>query len=389
MSEPDIEAQIQELLDQASYLGPSYARLALYEEAVRLSDLTNDVKRQFRLRKTLIDAAVVCSRHDLALVVFSWCWAKSQALPEQFPPVDLLWEYKWIIGVCWKFPNVSNDEIERHFQAMEQAYREHGSTLNMIYNVRMNGEMYCGHMDRATEYYEQFLASERDRWSDCQACERNTLIEYFSLLGDDQSAVDTAKDLLNGRYSCRSVPESTYANLLLPLLRLRQPERALEMHLKGYAKIKRRPGYAAHAALHLQFLALTGNWSEGWKIFKKYLAEGWNMTVPWPRYEFLRDAMFFLNNYPPRSGRPPSMRVPAEMKLGEANQLVPLPQIAETFTAQARVLAEQFDRRNGNRTQQDLLDKQPELWQLAVDLPLPGSSAKGAKKSSSIRAQDE
>lgn len=370
MSEPDIESQIQELLDQASCLGTGLARLALYEEAVRLSDLTNDVKRQFQRRKTLIDEAVFCRRQELALVTFSWCWAKSQASPEEFPPVNLLWEYKWIIGVSWKYPNVTNAEIERHYEEMERAYREHGSTLQVIYYMRMDKSICCGQVEEAKKYFELYRETARDRWSDCQACERHSMIEYFALLGEDQQVIDTAKDLLNGRYSCRSVPDVTYSNLLLPYLRLRQPDRALAIHVKGYAKIKRKPGYAAHAAQHLQFLALTGNWSEGWKIFKKYLAEGWNTKVPWTRYEFLREAAFFLTNYPQRSGRAPSLRVPPEMKLGEPNKLIPLPQIAAAVATEARVLAEQFDRRNGNRTQQDILDKQPELWQYAVELPL-------------------
>jgi hypothetical protein len=374
MSELDIDARIQELEDQAGSLPASLARLALYEEAVRLSDLTKNLKQQYRLRKFLINDSVYCDRYELSLVAFAWCWAQSKAAPKKFPRVNLLWEYKWIINSIWMFPQISKTEIERHYDEMEQAYREHGSTLQVVYYWRMDGAMNCGHMEVAAKCYELYQNTARDRWSDCHACERNNLIEFYALTGQDQQAIDSAKDLLNGRYSCTSVPESTYSKLMIPYLRLGKPDQALAMHRRGYAQIKSKPGYGGSYAVHLQTLALTGNWSEGWKLFKKHLAESWNASVPWRRYEFLRGASFFLNNYPRSAGRPPALRVPPEMNLGETKKLIPLPDVAAAVTAEARALAASFDHRNGNRAQQDDLDKQQELWKYAVDLPLTEKS---------------
>ena len=375
-SPADLETQIQILQRGTRQMPEGPARVAVYQEMVRLQDLTGDLQKQYALRTQLIREGVFGGRKDLAIVAFSWCWAKAQELPEQFPPANLLWQYKWIIGAVWQFPRITNREIENHLNEMERAFREHGSTMQVVYNYRMDAAMYCGHLEQAAKYYELYRGTQRDSWSDCQACERNGLLEYFSLLGDDQRVMDKAKDLLNGRYSCATIPTLTYNKVLIPLLRLGEPERALAMHEKGYNKIKRRSDYAANTAQHLLLLALTGNWDDGLKILKKHFADGWNQPIPWRRMQYLKGAAFFLQHYPGVQDKRRTMRVPPEMNLGgeKEKRALPLAEIAPAVSVEFHSLADSFDQRNGNTAQRDAWKRQADLWQYAVVMPLPSKT---------------
>lgn len=248
----DPQSQIDQLLEQAQSLPKGTVRAGLYQEAVRLSDLVGDLEQQYELRMNLMHETSWLLK-TASIVAFAWCWAKSQEYPERFPPINLLWQYKSVIEAVWQFPQVSNETIEQHYQEMERAFREHGGSLQAVYFYRMDGAMYCSRMGEAAKYHDLFLDAPRDHWSDCQACRLSNLIEYYVLIPNDRLVMETAADLLNGRFKCTHVPQNTYHKLLLPLLRLRDPALAMALHHKGYNAAKRGM-YPNSIGSHLQFL---------------------------------------------------------------------------------------------------------------------------------------
>lgn len=380
-SEPDIEDTIGGLMDFAESLDNGPAKVAVLQEAVRLGDLTDNLERHYWLRYQLMEASMFAGQSDVGLVAFSWCLAKSREYPEQFPVSNLLWSYKWVVNSLKDFHQFSLTQIEKMFGEMEQCYREHGSTLNVIYLKRMELGLAIGNLPLAEAGYAQFEQSERDELSDCLACEKDILVQYFLAVGQEQHAIDIAQDLIKRKFSCAEIPHRTYNHLLLPLLKQGNAPRALEYQRKAYRLIRGNPEFIDYIGSHLCLLALTGNWERGIKLLQKSLPMGWNVHVPLLKYRYLRGALFFLDNLVTRGAQDPLLRVPKQIRAVKETKQLPRAAVRERVANAAQRLAQAFDRRNGNNALQNELASLEQLWQFAVACPLPEKPKKESHES--------
>lgn len=388
-AEPNIEETIGGLVDFAEGLGRGPGQVAILQEAVRLGDLTEHVEWHYSLRYQLMEASMFAGQSDVGLVAFSWCLAKSREQPETFPVASLLWSYKWVVNSLKDFHQFSLAQIEQMFLEMEQCYREHGSTLNVIYLKRIELGIAIGNLPLAEAAYEQFAQTERDELSDCLACEKDILVQYYLGVGQDQQAIDLAMELITRKFSCAEIPHRTYNHLLLPLLKQGNAPRALEYQRKGYRLIRRNPEFIDYIGTHLVLLALTGNWDRGVKLLQKSLPMGWNVKVPILKYRYLRGVLFFLDNLATRGGQDSFLRIPKELRPDKETKQIPRAALREVIANEVQSLAVAFDRRNGNTALQDELARQQEMWQYAVACPLPENPAKESKQSSPTMGSDD
>jgi tetratricopeptide (TPR) repeat protein len=381
-SEPDIEDTLGALIDFAESLEHGPGQVALFQEAVRLGDLTDNPERAYWLRYKLMESSMFAGQQDVGLVAFSWCLAKSREQPETFPVANLLWSYKWVVNSLKDFHQFSLAQIEQMFGEMEQCYREHGSTLNVIYLKRMELGLAIGDRPLAEAAYSQFEQTGRDELSDCLACEKDVLVQYFLGVGQEQHAIDLAQDLIKRKFSCAEIPHRTYNHLLLPLLKQGDAPRALDYQRKAYRLIKRNPEFIDYIGTHIVLLALTGNWDRAVKLLQNSLPMGWNVHVPLLKYRYLRGVLFFLDSLATRGGQDPLLRVPKEIRPEKETKQLPRAGLREIVANEVQSLAVAFDRRNGNTALQNELASQHELWQYAVACPLPEKPAKESQQSS-------
>jgi hypothetical protein len=235
--------KVYDLLDEAEDHEDGPVKVSITEEAVRLADESQDEVLAYEARMDLIRAATFGGYPEKAMVAFTWCVGKSTEDPDRFPArdagTDLLWAYKWISGQLAGYPQISRAQIREIMDDMEEKYRAHSLSLRPIYENWAQMAMDCGDPEEEIlRHMDAFQAARRDGYANCAACERNFQVTILTFLRKDQEALDLAEPLLNGQEGCAEVPHGTYATVLLPLLRMGDPERAQRFHKRGYEMIR-------------------------------------------------------------------------------------------------------------------------------------------------------
>src|SRR5262249_45239648 len=233
--------QIDELLGKANALGHGPAQIALVEEAVNLADQHNDADAGFDARLEFVSAALFAGQPDRMLVAFAWMLAQFDRDPELYDAHRLLWQYKWVVNALPDFPQITRTQIEEMFADMERRYRAAGASMETIFFKKRAVAYKMGDLPAAGEGHRALAGLPRDELSDCLACEMDAKVEYLFVHHEYEQGVAAAGPILRGRYTCSEVPQVTYAQLLVPLLRLERGDEAAQHHLVGYKMIARNP----------------------------------------------------------------------------------------------------------------------------------------------------
>jgi hypothetical protein len=345
---PELEEQIEDLLDEAEGLDHGPVQLALVERAVEIADVHNDLDVSFHARMTLVEAAIFGDRPDIALVAFSWLLSKFDAEPDRFDSFQLLWSYKWILGHVAHFPTIPKDRIDDLFDDMKRRYKAEGSTLHAYWTLRRDNAQTMGDKAEAKKANAKMLLTPRDHLSDCLACVQDGNVDLYAFLGDDDAAVK-AKPILSGRMSCSIVPECTYAGVVLPFLRLGNVKRAMECFTTGYQLIGRQSTFLPQKAKYIVGLTLTDNLSRAVKLLDRHLPEALASADPLAKFDFYLAARLLLEQFAETGKKTVPIRVPKLMELGgEAKPTVAA--YSGWLDAELKGLATAFDARNGNKS---------------------------------------
>src|SRR5262249_18684019 len=214
--------------------------------------------------------------------------------------------------------------------------------------------------------------NRRDQLSDCHACEIDSDVEYFFFLGDDQQGVAKAAPILQGRYSCSEVPQLTYAQLLLQMLRLDRGAEEIKHRIKGCRMIS---GYAVEfmpqLSLHLQFLVLTDNYPKAVKLFEKHLILAMETACLAWRFDFYLAAKLLLERLADTGRQGLKLRLPENFPVASESGEYSLARLTDWFNQQLADMAGRFDARNGNDYCKRRILDLPKVKALATPIPLP------------------
>jgi len=359
---------IVELEERADALGDGAVKIAILEEAVRIADLHHDTKTAYAARQKLVRAGTFGGRPDIALVAFSWCVAQADRDPKTYDETELLWQYKWVAGGISNFPNITREQIDALFADMSMRYERHGSTMHAVYQIRR--EVAVDMFDRtiAETAYTRCEQLKRDDLSNCKACVLDSLIDYHEFLGDDTTAVEVAKPIVDGKMSCSKIPQRSYAKVLLPYLRLGKPDRGLKYYKVGYRMIRTSEDFVVTKAQYITFLALTGNLMRAERLFQRHFPEAIRAATPRWRFEFFLAARLFITQLLAVKGAA-LLTVPPELRAG-GEMLQPATSVAEWLDGQLNELATAFDTRNGNDGCKRQIANFKSLGKYAVNCPV-------------------
>ncbi|HEX8748891.1 MAG TPA: hypothetical protein VF717_17080 [Pyrinomonadaceae bacterium] len=343
----DIEGKVKELIDRAYYMEEGDERISMLEEAVRLADTTSDVKLQYDARDSFIEAAYFGGVPEKALVAYVWCLAQYDRDPEHFWEWKILWRYKWMVNVICDFPQISKEQIYEMLDDMERRFRQTGRGLRAVYKYRYRTERFFGNRQEALRYYELAEQARRDDLTDCAACETDDQVSYRLYLGDDALALRIAEPLLEGRDKCRSVPQRTYARLLVPLLRMGQPEKAWQYHISAYSMIATDRSMLEYLCSNFIFLSLYNDLKGAARLLEKHFRWTEENTNPYDRFLFHRAAWLFLETAQEAGQTVLALQMARSFPLYDAGGSYRTADLKDWFQARARELAARFDARNG------------------------------------------
>ncbi len=363
MVDHDAESQYSEVVGRAEDAPYGNAKVALWEEAVRLADSLRDDALAFQARMELTNAAQFSGRPDVSLVSFSWCLAYADRHADEIDPRQVLWHYKWMAGSLPDFPDVPRSQIAALMADLTKRLRAQGSTLHAVYQIRRNTALKMYDTRAARAAHKKFLQTERDEFSNCKACVQNADVSYQIEQGDDAAAAFAAAPILKGKMSCTVVPHSTYGKMLLPYLRLGKPAEAMRCHKVGYPLVKANPVFLYYHGKHMALLALTGNNGRAAQLLNRHLPTALVSPMPDQCFHFYRDAVLTLELLM-ESPRPPIVRVPPGVP-GDGSPVA----LRAWLDNELSTLAGRFDERNGNAGYTDDIAAMQATRSLATKFP--------------------
>jgi hypothetical protein len=368
----EIAEQVSELISRSLDLGDGEEQISLREEAVRLSDLTGDLNLQYYAREIYVRACMFGGAAEKGLVAFSWLLAQFDQHPGQFDQWSILWKYKWIVNSIYDFPQIPKARIYEMLDDLAVRSQKAGYGLRAVLNLQYRIEKLFDNREKAIEYFQKMRLQPRDRLSNCPVCENDEKVSFATYSGFDERAVEMAQPLLNGDEKCATVPHRTYANLLLPLIRLGRYEEALLYHRRGYELISDNPGFLDRIPDHIILLALTENFQRGTQLVEKHYAWTEINKDLLGRFRFFRAASLLFEMWAEANDHSSTIKVnlPESFpQYSEDGHYDPL-QLAGWFREQAAAIAKQFDQRNENDFYARTLAETANLKKLRTPHPL-------------------
>lgn len=368
----DHAEQVECLLAQANVLPHGPTRIELCEEAARIADLHNDAELAYRAREELVEAACFGGRPDLLIVGFAWCLSTFDKNPDgNISAFQLLWRMKWVVGALPKFPEIELATIHQMLDDMERRFVEFGGSLQPVVGKRRMVALQTGDFEAAAAAHRKFMRLPRTFLSDCNACELDALAGYWMDIGKTALGVRKAEGLINSGMRCAKVPDSTYADVLLPMVKMGRAADAMKYHRKGYPLIRRNAGDLWHWGQHMAYLSLTGNDARAVKVMETHLPDVEASHDPLGSLVFFRAMLTTLESLADKKVRA-KLRLPPESPFANASGEYVLGDLAANVRKRTLELSRRFDRRNGNSYYEDLVDQGSKLRKRATRVPLSG-----------------
>ncbi|MGG1619674.1 hypothetical protein ACIFQM_22820 [Paenibacillus sp. NRS-1782] len=348
-----MEDTIYDLMEQAQDLPGGAAKLAILEEAARLADTSGLKELGYEVRGEIVDCAIFNGYPLKALIAFSWQLGQFDQNPDEYDEQELLWTYKWILGKVCSFPNIPKTQVEDLVEDMRKRYAEYGYNERPYHYYKFRIAMDMGRLDEARQYLDTFRTIERDSMSDCEACEQSQIVRFYYLTGEDEQALAVAKPILSGRMTCAEVPHVTLSQVLLPLYRLGEADKAKDHHRKGYRLIRDDRDFLKTIAEHIEYLAVADP-VKGIEVVERHLHIALDYESGLEQMYFYA-AMVGLLQKLDASGDSRLIRLPAALEWGKEERT--LTEIIAYFRPLAESAAAAFDRRNGNTFYTDWIGK--------------------------------
>lgn len=245
--------------------------IPLFEKAVSIASEYPDILFQMYCRFDLIDTYSYYGDTMKAFINFLWYNNQiEKGYTNEKVIYNLIWHYKFIGDSLADVVSIPKDKINDFLNNMEKVYKENNISLKSYYKIRIYA--YMKGIDTEIdidEYYKKWMYTiQDDKFEDCIACNLDFEVEYHIFLRNYDKALKKAENIINGKYKCDNIPNTTFATLLLPIYDLGKYELADELQKKGIRLIKNLEEYGTCLADHIMYLSLV-NIEKAIKIFEK------------------------------------------------------------------------------------------------------------------------
>lgn len=305
-----------------------------------------------QLRIMYIKSAIFTGYPDRALTEFVWCigqWDKDPKSLTERAGLHLLWCYKWIVSKAFGFPEISLDQLEEMFRDMTRRYQVAGQGMRAVHKLQCDQALQLGRLEQARHHFQKWQQLPRDRLSDCPACETSLAVQYWIRQGNDETAIDTAQPILDGKLKCGRVPHEPLAILLESFCRLGDLEQAAACHRWGYRLVRsENHDSLEHAARHIAYLIHVGNLPKALRLFERHLPWALRAVDQRDRYVFFVVAKHLMEGLESRTPRARKLRLPQNFPLYDDSNRYRPAVLREWLADEACMLGERFDARNGN-----------------------------------------
>ncbi|NEN75899.1 hypothetical protein F9B74_06105 [Pelistega sp. NLN82] len=166
----------------------------------------------------------------------------------------------------------SPEEIEKGNDQMFTFYTLSGLSTDSVYRSVMLQCILMGDEDSTREILDIWQSKPAcEQLPDCQACVQHSLVEYHHFLGDFEQALKAAIPILEGKVSCKHVPQASYYPIIDSLIRLGQHEQANMLLDEAITQVEDEENtYLFHIPYMAQLLTRLNHTKEASELLQHY-----------------------------------------------------------------------------------------------------------------------
>jgi tetratricopeptide (TPR) repeat protein len=365
------EEELWTMLREAYNLPYGSSQISLVEQVVQHADAAGLEELQFQARMLATSAYVYGGEQVKSFVTFSWCLAEHDRHPERYDAGDagnLLWHFKYMVTGVTKFPEIPLERAHAVLDDMERRFRVGGHSLHAVYSHRWVVAEHIGDHAAADDWYVKWCAAPRDDNSDCVGCDPTSKVQHLTTRGRDEEAVVLAEPVIAGHLTCSEQPQMILTELLFPYVRTGRLAEAADAHRRAYRAIRGKLADLTSIAVHVEFLARTGNEVRGLEIVERHLEWLDRAPSPFAEMSFAAAAAVLMRRLCDTGHGALTVH-------RRADDDIEVARLADDLAARARTIAARFDERNGTTYIGDVMERRLTAEPLVDSLPLSALDA--------------
>lgn len=241
---------------------------------------------------TLVESYTFGAEIEKAYLPFTRSVRLWDERPELFDAEDeysLFWSFKWMVGDLMRYPTVPAGQIQATLDDMERRFQVAGNGLSAVNHLRFEWSRILGSED-LDGHYEAWVRTERDDFSQCQACEPGDRARYLFEAGRWDEGIRLLEQAEQAGLTCHTEPGDMLSQLQLAYLEVGDAEGAARAHRRALRSLDDSGEMSAPRGRHVQFLARTGNADAALRLLTDYQRLLTHAESPYDRWEFLTEA---------------------------------------------------------------------------------------------------
>ncbi len=269
----------------------------------------------------------------------------------------ILWVYKWILSSCTSFYQIPMEDCLKFYEDFKRRSLAYGYNLRPYYKCKYG---FYFHIDRAAaeEAFHAFEELPRDANSDCKACERNTVINFYLRTDQPKRAAELSEEIENFSLTCGGGRMRAWLNMkenyMDYYLRKREFEEAEKYcRLIDPNRIRNDEFGAWDDFLYCYAYRNIG---KALKIYKNNWKDWEEERCPWSIFEIsLNNIRFFQELGRVRKRKTVKLPLDRSFPLYQESGQYSIEEICQYYYNRAGKMADCFDRRNGSQACQHML----------------------------------
>jgi tetratricopeptide (TPR) repeat protein len=350
--------ELRDALTQADRMPYGPARSSLVELTLTRAEALDDPRLVFDARTELVECFTMGAEQAKAFAVFAGCLADYDGGRISFTDRDaktLRWQHKWVVSAMPKFPSISREQMLDALDDMRRRFLAAGQSLHAIHNLAVWVHRNLGDREAAEEAYGLWVTSPRDGNSDARHGDASSKADHHLWMGRYDEALEHAAPVMDGRLTGGKDPQETLAAMLPAMLETGRWDAAREAHLRAYRLHRGDLHSGPYIAEHLHFCARTGNEARGLEILTRH--QRWYDQPTDPRTELgLAASSVLLLRRLEKTG-PAGLTVHRRAFGSRRSGAMAIDELRDQLERRARLLAAQFDTRNGNQHESDRVER--------------------------------
>lgn len=191
------------------------AKLRFIRQAVTDADLHHDNTGLFWFHHALIKESVFSGDRYQALIDFPQFLQVAEEHPDIYKQNvhTVLWDYKWILEAVKEFYQIEKKQIMRWFADFRSRLLAEGYTLRSFYEKRACFFVYTDRAKLRLDY-EDFSQTKRDRMSDGDSDEHDSMVLWNLAIGNREKAFELAEKIFAAGWETEETPATTYGYMM-------------------------------------------------------------------------------------------------------------------------------------------------------------------------------